>query len=205
MQNVFVAGTDTSAVTVTWAMTALMKSPSILKRLQTEIRQVMGKKQTIDEDDIDKLPYLKATVKEAMRLFPAVPLLVPRETLEKCNLGGYEIPAKTMVYVNAWGIGRDPKVWENPDEFLPDRFLNSSIDVKGQDFQLIPFGSGRRGCPGYSMGLLTVHLLLANLLHSFDWELPPGVKKEDIDTESLPGLAISKKNALKLIAKIPSA
>ncbi|CAI9099143.1 OLC1v1035920C1 [Oldenlandia corymbosa var. corymbosa] len=204
LMNVFIAGTDTSAITVTWAMTALMKNPKVMKKLQAEIRELKGKREILDEEDVENLPYLNATVKETMRLFPAVPLLVPRETLETCKIDGYEIQPKTLVYVNAWGIGRDPEVWENPDEFLPDRFLNSDIDVKGQDFQLIPFGSGRRGCPGYVMGLLTVHLLLANLVNSFDWELPSGVKKEDIDLETMPGITMCKKNALKLVAKIPA-
>ncbi|XP_027173069.1 cytochrome P450 71A1-like [Coffea eugenioides] len=202
LMNVFIAGTDTSAVTVIWAMTAMIKIPTVMKKLQAEIREIMGKKQMLDEDDVQKLPYLKAVVKETFRLYPAVPLLVPRETMGKCTIDGYEIQPKTLVYVNAWGIARDPEYWENPDEFLPERFLNSTIDLKGQDFHLTPFGAGRRGCLGYSMGLATVELVLANILHSFDWELPPGVKKEDIDTDALPGITMNKKTDLRLVAKL---
>ncbi|XP_027102417.1 5-OH-xanthotoxin synthase-like [Coffea arabica] len=202
LMNVFFAGTDTSTVTVIWAMTAMMQKPTVMKKLQAEIREIMGKKQMLDEDDVQMLPYLKAVVKETFRLYPAVPLLVPRETIGKCTIDGYDIQPKTLVYVNAWGIARDPDYWENPDEFLPERFLNSTVDVRGQDFQLIPFGAGRRGCPGYPMGLVTVELVLANILHSFDWELPPGMKKEDIDTDALPGLTMNKKNDLWLVTKL---
>ncbi|CAI9099096.1 OLC1v1035867C1 [Oldenlandia corymbosa var. corymbosa] len=196
LMNVFLGGTDSSGIVVTWAMTALIKNPSVMKRLQGEIRQTMGNKEILDEDEVEKLPFLKATVKETLRLYPVAPLLMPRETLEKCKVDGYEIQP-------TWGIGRDPEIWENADEFRPDRFLNSDIDTKGQDYRYLPFGSGRRGCPGDYMGLITTHLLLANLLHSFDWELPPGIHKDDVETQSLPGFAMNKKNALKLLAKIP--
>ena len=202
-QNIFVAGTDTGAATIVWAMTALMKNPSKLKRLQVEIRDFAGKNGigTIGEDDVEELHYLKAVIKEAMRLYPPVPLLVPRETIERCNIEGYEIQPKTLVHVNAWAIARDPECWENPDEFLPERFLDSDIDVKGKDFELIPFGAGRRGCPGISLGLATVELALANLLYSFDWELPSGMKIQDIDTDVSPGITMHKKHALCLVAK----
>ncbi|XP_027083587.1 5-OH-xanthotoxin synthase-like [Coffea arabica] len=202
LMDVFFAGTDTSAVIIIWAMTAMMKKPTVMRKVQAEIRGIIGKKQMLDEDDVQNLPYLKAVVEETFRLYPALPLLVPRETIAKCTIDGYEIQPETLVYVNAWGIARDPDYWENPDEFLPERFLNSTLDVNGQDFHLIPFGAGRRGCPGYSMGKGTVELALANILHSFDWELPPGVKKEDIDTDALPGITMCKKNDLRLVAKL---
>ncbi|XP_073026220.1 cytochrome P450 83B1-like [Primulina eburnea] len=201
LMNVFVAGTDTSASTIVWAMTVLIKKPQTMKKAQEEVRNVVGTKGNVDEDDIQKLPYLKAIIKETLRLFPPVPLSVPRETLEKCTIDGYEIPAKTMVYVNTHAIGLDPEYWENPNEFMPDRFLNSTIDYKGQDFGLLPFGSGRRGCPGMNLGIATVELALANLLYSFDWELPHGMKEEDVDMEVSPGLATSKKNDLCLVGK----
>ncbi|CAN0908278.1 Cytochrome P450 71A1 [Linum grandiflorum] len=130
-----------------------------------------------------------------MRLQPVVPFLIPRESTESCNLGGYIIPSKTVVYVNAWAIG------QNPQQFKPERFLGNSIDVKGVDFELIPFGAGRRICPAIHMGLSTVELSLANLLYAFDWEMPTDVRSEDLDMEVSPGLAMHKKNALCLIAK----
>ncbi|XP_022841925.1 cytochrome P450 71A1-like [Olea europaea var. sylvestris] len=108
--------------------------------------------------------------------------------MKSCIIQRYEIQPRTLVYINAWGIARDPEYWENPMEFWPERFLNSAVDIKGQDFGLIPFGSGRRNCPGMSLGLVTVELALANLLYSFDWELPRRMKAEDIDSDVLPGI-----------------
>ncbi|KAJ0024127.1 hypothetical protein Pint_09095 [Pistacia integerrima] len=201
LMNVFVAGTDTSAATVVWAMTYLMKNPRIMKKVQEEIRSVVGNKGFVDEDDVQDLPYLKAVVKETMRLQPTVPFLVPRETIEKCIIEGYEIPAKTLVLVNTWAIGRDPEAWENPEEFYPERFIGSSIDFKGQHFELIPFGAGRRVCPGLYMGIATVDLALANLLFKFDWEMVAGMRTEDLDFDVLPGITMHKKNALRLMAK----
>lgn len=199
MQNVFVAGTDSSAAAVVWAMTYLMKNPRVMKKAQKEIRSLIGNdKGFVDEDDVQKLTYLKAIVKETMRLQPVGPLLVPRETIENCIVDGYEIAAKTTVYVNAWAIGRDPEVWKNPEEFDPDRFIESPIDFKGQHYELIPFGSCRRICPGMLMGVATLELSLANLLYKFNWEV---IKKEDLCTDSLPGLAMHKKNPLWLMPR----
>ncbi|CAN1819146.1 Cytochrome P450 83B1 [Linum perenne] len=195
LMNVFIGGTDTSAAAVVWAMTYLMKNPLTMEKAQKEVRNAI-------EEDIQQLSYLKAVVKETMRLQPAVPFLIPRESTQSCNLGGYVIPAKTVVYINTWAIGRDPEAWgENPEEFKPERFLGKSTDVKGLDFELIPFGAGRRICPGIHMGLSTVELSLANLLYAFDWEMPTGVKSEDLDMDISPGLAMHKKNALCLMAK----
>ncbi|XP_022764379.1 cytochrome P450 83B1-like [Durio zibethinus] len=201
LMNVFVGGTDTSAATVIWAMTFLMKNPRSMKKVQEEIRNLNGNKGFVDEDDIQGLPYLKAVIKETFRLQPTAPLLVPRETIGKCNIAGYEIPAKTLVFVNAWAVGRDPEAWENPGEFYPERFIGSSIDFKGHDFGLIPFGAGRRSCPGIHMGVATVELALANLLCKFDWEMPVGTDKDDLDFDVIPGLAMHKKNALFLVAR----
>ncbi|KAK2660685.1 hypothetical protein Ddye_007218 [Dipteronia dyeriana] len=201
LMNVFVAGTDTGAASVIWSMTYLMKNPRVMKKVQEEVRNLVGAKGFVDEDDVERLSYLKDVVKETMRLQPTVPLLVPRETTEKCILEGYEIPAKTLVFVNTWAIGRDPEVWENPEEFYPERFDGSSIDIKGQHFELTPFGAGRRICPGMHMGIATVELALANLLYKFDWEMPVGIKKEDLDFDVLPGITMHKKNVLRLIAK----
>ncbi|KAF2324667.1 hypothetical protein GH714_016134 [Hevea brasiliensis] len=144
LMNAFVGGTETSAATVVWAMTLLMKNSIAMKKAQEEVRKLIGMKGFVEEEDTEQLPYLKAVIKETMR----APLLIPRESCENCILGGYDIPAKTVVYVNTWAIGRDPDIWENPEEFDPERFINSSIDLKGQDFELIPFGAGRRICPG---------------------------------------------------------
>ncbi|KDP36955.1 hypothetical protein JCGZ_08246 [Jatropha curcas] len=203
LMNVFVAGTDTSAATVIWAMGFLMRNPEAMRKAQKEIRNTIGEKGFVNEDDVQQMPYLKAVVKETMRLQPTVPLLVPRETVQDCTLGGFHIPAKSLVHVNAWAIGRDPEVWEKPLEFYPDRFLNSNVDMKGQDYELIPFGGGRRICPGIFMGIANVELSLANLLYKFDWEMPAGMKREDIDIDDvLPGIAVRKRDHLLLVAKI---
>lgn len=201
LMNVLIGGTDTVATVIVWTMTALMQNPDIREKVQAEIRQLVRKKGIVDEDDIQQLPYLKAVIKETLRFYPPAPLLVPRETIQECTIDGYQIQPNSVVYFNAWAIGRDPENWKSPDEFLPERFLDSNTDYKGQEFEFIPFGAGRRGCPGVSMGMATVELALANLLYSFDWELPSGMNKEDIDTEGSAGLAMHKKVPLCLVAK----
>ncbi|PIN04571.1 hypothetical protein CDL12_22893 [Handroanthus impetiginosus] len=205
--DVYFASTDTIATTMIWAMTVLIKNPSAMKKAQVELRASLGKKQMVEEKDlaIARPPYLDAVIKEAIRLYSTLPLLVPRETIQKCTIDGFEIPEKTLVHVNAWAISKDPEQWENPNEFLPERFLEggkcSSRDLKGQDYRFIPFGAGRRICPGMTMAMATVETVLANLLYLFDWELPAGVKKEDVDNDISPGMTLHKKNPLYLVAK----
>ncbi|KAI8524657.1 hypothetical protein RHMOL_Rhmol13G0165000 [Rhododendron molle] len=202
LQDIFTAGTDTSAATLVWAMTELVKNPNTMEKAQQEIRNIAGNNgSTIHENDLQESCYLQAVIKETMRLHPPAPLLVPHETTQKCNIFEYEIPPKTVVHVNAWAIGRDPDSWENPDKFLPERFIGNSIDFRGRDFELIPFGAGRRGCPGLHMGVATVEFALANLLYWFNWELPDGMKQEDIDTDVKPGITMHKKNPLCLMPR----
>nr|XP_043637495.1 cytochrome P450 71A1-like [Erigeron canadensis] len=200
LMNILLGGTETSASTVIWAMTLLMKNPESLKKVQQEVRNVIGNKGKVHEDDLYKLTYLKAVIKETLRLYPVAPLLVAHESRERCVLDRYEIPKKTLVYVNVWAVGRDPKYWEKPEEFNPDRFIGSNIDYKGSYFELIPFGSGRRGCPGMSMGATTIEVALSNLLYSFDWQVPEA--KMEIDTLMSPGTVTHKKNALQLVASV---
>lgn len=201
LQNIITGGTDTSSAVLVWALTALINKPLIMKKVQSEIRNLAGdKKDAIDEEDIAKLPYLRALVKETLRLYPPAPLLPPRETIKKCCLNGYDIEPGTMVYLNAGSIARDEKTWKNPDEFSPERFLESDIDIRGRDPEVIPFGIGRRGCPGTAMGTSTVEIALANVLYKFDWELPDGVKY--VDFEALPGMTMHKKNDLLLLPKL---
>ncbi|MED6170195.1 hypothetical protein PIB30_028581 [Stylosanthes scabra] len=199
--DTLVAATDTTAATIVWAMTALIKNPRVMKKVQKEIRDFGGQKDFLEEDDIQKCSYFKLVMKETLRLHLPAPLLVQKETNKTCIIEGYEIPNKTIVYVNAWAIHRDPEAWKDPDEFCPERFLDNDIDFLGQNFEFIPFGAGRRICPGMHMALASLDLILANLLYSFDWELPEGMKKEDIDTQVLPGLTQHKKNPLYLVAK----
>nr|GEY46750.1 cytochrome P450 71A1-like [Tanacetum cinerariifolium] len=200
LMNILLGGTETSASTGVWAMTLLMKNPESLKKVQLEVRNAIGNKGRVHEDDLHRLDYLKAVIKETLRLYPVAPLLVPRESRDRCVLDGYEIPKKTLVYVNALAVGRDPKCWERPEEFEPERFIGSDIDYKGSDFELIPFGSGRRGCPGMSLGAKTVEVALSNLLYAFDWQLPEGMS--EIDTLTTPGTVSHKRTPLRLEAKL---
>ncbi|XP_010248827.1 PREDICTED: cytochrome P450 71A1-like [Nelumbo nucifera] len=197
--DMFVAGTDTTSATLEWAMTELARHPDVMKKAQTEVRSVFGSKGRVEEGDLQQLVYMKAVIKETLRLHPPAPLLVPRESIEKCVLDGYEIPAKTRVFINTYAIGRDPLSWEHPLEYNPERFIGTNIDVKGQDFELLPFGGGRRGCPGYSFGLATIEIALARFLYHFDWALPNGVTADDVDLTEIFGLATRKKVALLLV------
>ncbi|XP_021729908.1 cytochrome P450 83B1-like [Chenopodium quinoa] len=201
LMNMFVGGSDTNSAMVVWAMTELIKSPTAMKKVQKEIRNSAKNKDYISADDLPKLEYFKAVVKETLRLRPPVPMLIVRKTLKKCTIEGYDILPKTLVFVNVWTIGRDPEYWKNPEIFMPERFMGSSIDYKGQNFEFIPFGAGRKMCPGMLLAVANFELALANLLFSFDWELPAGMKIQDIDTDTLPGLTMNKKNPLCLVAR----
>ncbi|KAL6909559.1 hypothetical protein ACP4OV_001840 [Aristida adscensionis] len=199
LSNVFTASVDTSSVTMVWAMAELMRNPHMLKKVQEEVRAVVGNKERVQLEDVPKLKYLKMVVKETLRLHPAVPLLLPRETLRHVDICGYNVPAKTRLFVNAWAIGRDPASWDNPEEFNPDRFEGKDVDFNGTHFELVPFGAGRRMCPGMAMGVATMEFTLANLLYCFDWELPEGVRSEDISMEEAGGLTVHKKTPLILV------
>ncbi|GMN49062.1 hypothetical protein TIFTF001_018229 [Ficus carica] len=201
--NMFLGGVDTAAITMVWAMAELAKKPSLMKKAQDEVRNCIGNKGKVTESDIEHLHYLKMIIKETFRLHPPAPLLVPRESMSHFKVNGYEIYPKTLIQVNAWAIGRDPASWKDPEEFIPERFMDSHIDIKGQHFELLPFGSGRRVCPAIYMGTTTVELGLANLLYSFDWELPSGMKEEDINMEESTGLSLTlnKRTPLKLVPK----
>ena len=180
-QDIFIAGVSTSAFTMIWAMTELIRNPRVMKKVQDEIQtNLEDNKERITEQDLTKLHYFKLVVKEVFRLHPAVPFLLPRETIAQVKIQGYDIPTKTQIMINVYAIARDPKLWTNPDEFNPDRFLDSSVDYKGLNFELLPFGSGRRICPGMAMGITLVELGLLNLLYFFDWGLPEEVEAERI-------------------------
>ena len=183
-----------------WTLSELIRNPEAMKRAREEVREVAKKKEMVEESDLSRLVYLKLVVKEALRVHPPAPLLLPRETTETCMIKGYEIPAKTRVFINAKTIAMDPTCWENPNEFLPERFLDSPIDFRGQHFEMLPFGAGRRGCPGVNFAMPLIELALANLLFHFDWELPHGLKREDLDMEEAFGITMHKKAPLSLEA-----
>ncbi|KAL8118417.1 cytochrome P450 736A117-like [Apium graveolens] len=199
--DVLAAGTDTTFTVLEWTMAELLRHPQVMKKVQKELRLIFkNKSDIIAQDDYEKMPYLKAVIKETLRVYPPVPLLVPRKARNNVNVMGYDIVAGTTVIINVYAIGRDPSLWDEPDEFRPERFLNSTIDFRGHDFQLIPFGAGRRSCPGISFAMVTNELVLANLLHKFYWELPNGTKGKDLDMTETTGLAIHKKGPLLAVA-----
>ncbi|KAH7858462.1 hypothetical protein Vadar_024095 [Vaccinium darrowii] len=195
--DAFAGGTDTTSAALEWVMSELLKHPQVMKKLQAEVRGIAQHNQSITEDDLDQMPYLKAVIKETLRLHPPVPLLVPRESTKDVQVMGYDIAAGTRVIVNAWSIGQDPASWDEPEEFRPERFLNSSVDFRGHDFELIPFGAGRRGCPGIQFAAIVNELALAKLVHKFDFALPDGA---DLDVTEVAGLTIHRKFPLLLVA-----
>ncbi|KAK9088009.1 hypothetical protein Syun_030403 [Stephania yunnanensis] len=199
MMDVFIGGTDTTATTIEWAMAELVKNPNTMKKAQAEVRKIVGKKRKVQEEDIQQMEYLKCVIKETLRLHSPGPLLVPRESVTSTQIEGYTIPPKTRLYINAWAIQRDPMKWDRADEFVPERFSESTIDFRGQDFEYLPFGSGRRGCPGMSFAIAVVELALAKLLYWFDWELPNGELKEMLDMTESFGLSVNKKIPLHLL------
>ncbi|KAH9297703.1 hypothetical protein KI387_029385 [Taxus chinensis] len=185
--DILSAGIETSSTTIEWAMSELLRNPHVMVKAQQEIDLVVGKHRFIKESDVIRCEYLQCIVKETFRLHPPVPLL-RHESMEECNVDGYYIPLKTMLLVNVWAIGRHESVWEDPLQFKPERFLRNTMDVKGQDFELIPFGTGRRMCPGLLMGLTVVELTLAQLIHCFDWSVDGEVNMDEFS-----GLTVPKK------------
>lgn len=197
VMTMIIAGIDTSSTSVEWAMSELLKHPRVMKKLQDELESVVGMKRKVEETDMEKLLYLDLVVKETLRLYPVVPLLVPRECREDVTIDGYFIKKNSRVIVNAWAVGRDPKVWsDNAEMFYPERFTNNNVDIKGFDFRLIPFGSGRRGCPGIHLGLTTVKIVLSQLVHCFNWELPSGMSPDELDMTEKFGLTMPRSKHL---------
>ncbi|XP_021728617.1 cytochrome P450 76AD1-like [Chenopodium quinoa] len=198
--DLFTAGTDTSSSTLEWAITELLRNPEKMKKAQTELEQVFGKHEFIQESDLSNLPYIQAIVKETFRLHPPTPFLIPYKAEKPVELGKYFVPINAHVWVNVWFIGRNPSVWTNPLLFSPERFLNKEINVRGRHFELIPFGAGRRICPGLPLAYRMVHLMLASLLHSFNWKYHGTNSYKDIDVEEKFGITLQKAQPLQAIA-----
>ncbi|KAI9071561.1 hypothetical protein K1719_023536 [Acacia pycnantha] len=181
--DIFVGGTETSSTTVVWAMSEMLKQPKILEKSQAEVRRVFKGKAYVDGTELHQLEYLQCVIKETLRLHPPGPLLIPRKNNETSVINGYKIPANTKILVNAWALGRDPKYWSEAEEFKPERFIDGSdyYNFRGTRFEYIPFGSGRRICPGIAFATPNVELPLASLLYHFDWKLPNRMGSEEFD------------------------
>ncbi|KAH7842784.1 hypothetical protein Vadar_009245 [Vaccinium darrowii] len=196
------AGIDTTIISIEWAMVELIKNPRVQQKAQEELDRAIGYERVMTESDFPNLPYLRCVVKEAERLHPPLPLMLPHKANSNVKIGGYDIPKGSIVHVNVWAMGRDPKIWKNPTEFRPERFLEEDVDMKGHDFRLLPFGAGRRVCPGAQLGINLMTSMLGHLLHHFSWSLPEGVKSEEIDMSGNPGIMSFMRTPLQAVAKL---
>uniref|UniRef100_A0ACD5WVA8 Uncharacterized protein n=1 Tax=Avena sativa TaxID=4498 RepID=A0ACD5WVA8_AVESA len=200
------AGGEASWATLEWAMSELMRNPRVLHKAQAEVRGMFqGRRQCrlADGDVLGRLSYLQLVIKETLRLHPPVPFLLPRQCREPCQLMGYPVPEGTKVLVNAWALGRDAAYWERAEEFEPERFEAAAMDYKGAtNFEYIPFGGGKRMCPGVALSMANMELLLASLLYHFDWELPVGVRPEEIDMTEAFGITLQRKTKLVMRATL---
>ncbi|KAJ4835148.1 hypothetical protein Tsubulata_033457, partial [Turnera subulata] len=200
-EDLIAGGTESTAVTAEWALAELLRKPEIFDKATEELDRVIGKERWVEEKDIVNLPYVDAIIKETMRLHNVSPLLVPRLAREDVQIAGYDIPKGTRVMVNVWTIGRDPKLWDKPEEFIPERFIGKKVELQGQNIELIPFGAGQRICVGHPFGLKVIQSNVANLLHGFKWKLPSGMKKEELDMEEVFALSTPKKIPLVALNK----
>jgi len=194
-----IASMDTSSTAIDWIFTELLRHPKVIKKLQKELEQIVGMNRMVEESDLEKLEYLDMVIKEGFRLHPVAPLLIPHESIEDCTIDGFDIPKGSRLLVNTWAIGRDREIWSEPEKFMPERFVGSNIDLRGHNFQLLPFGSGRRSCPGLQLGLTTVRLVLAQMVHCFDWKLPNGMMPNDLDMTEKFGLVMTRAQHLMVI------
>lgn len=197
----FTAGTDTTTSTLEWAMAELLHNPHCLSKVQAELRAIIDAGKKVEEENLDDLPYLKAVIKETLRLHPPLPFLVPHKAMDSCKMLGFHIPKETQILVNVWAIGRDPKKWKKPHEFKPERFMEAETiaNFKGHHFEFIPFGSGRRMCPAVPLAERVLPLALGSVLHSFNWVLGGKMKAEEMDMRERMGITLKKDVPLKAI------
>lgn len=180
-------------------MAELLRNPDKLAKAQAEIRKLVLEKRVVEEADIPRLPYLQAVVKETFRLHPVAPLLLPRKAQQEVEIASFTIPKDAQVMINTWAMGRDPRNWENPESFEPERFLGSEIDVKGRSFELIPFGGGRRICPGIPLAMRVMHLILGSLISFFDWKVEDGF---EVNMEDKFGITLEMARPLRAIPSL---
>lgn len=200
------AGMDTTSISVEWAMAELVRNPRVQQKAQEELDRVIGSERIMTESDFSKLPYLQSVAKEALRLHPPTPLMLPHKANTNIKIGGYDVPKGSIVHVNVWAIARDPATWQEPLEFRPERFLEDDVDMKGHDFRLLPFGAGRRICPGAQLAINLVTSMLGHLLHHFTWAPPAGVRPEELDMAENPGMVTYMKTPLQAVPtpRLPS-
>ncbi|KAJ1275973.1 hypothetical protein BS78_05G178100 [Paspalum vaginatum] len=206
VMDVFGAAVDTQTITLQWAMAELMANPRVMEKAQLEIRHVLAGQESVQEAALRDLRYLKAVIKETLRLHPPTALIFRLCLEDGQKVQGYDVPKGTILVTNAWAISRDPKHWEDPESFVPERFQGErDLDLGGSNFSFMPFGSGRRICPGIDFAQANIEIALASLLYHFDWELPPGVKEEDIDMAEVFGITVKRKADLVLrpVPRIP--
>ncbi|TMW94416.1 hypothetical protein EJD97_010308 [Solanum chilense] len=198
--DLLAGGTDSPITILEWAMSELVRQPEIMKKVQLELGEVIGKGKQVEESNIPKLPYLQFIVKETLRMHPPTPFLIPRKVVEQdVELCNYIIPKDSLILVNVWAIGRDPTFWKDPLVFRPERFQNLEVDVRGQDFELIPFGAGRRICPSLPLAMRLVQTMLGSLLNSFNWKLEGDIEPKDLDMEETFSFISSKAHPLRVI------
>ncbi|XP_074308788.1 cytochrome P450 81Q32-like [Silene latifolia] len=198
IQVLLLAGTDTSAGTIEWALSLMLNNPATLKKAQDEIDQQVGHDRLVEESDLTHLPYLRCIIYETLRLYPAAPLLIPHESSESCTVAGYTIPPGTMLLINVWAIQNDPKLWTEPKEFIPERFEGVDKEDEQMKYKFMPFGCGRRSCPGEGLAMRIVGLTLGLLLQCFDWERPG---PELIDLGVKTGLSMPKAEPLRAMCQ----
>ncbi|KAJ9540446.1 hypothetical protein OSB04_026952 [Centaurea solstitialis] len=199
VMDALAGGIDSTVVAMVWAMSEIVRNGRVMQKLQNEIRNCTGRIEKVKEMDVTKMKYLKMVVKETLRLHPPAPLLVPHESIGHCKIGGYDVFPKTTILINGWGIGRDRNTWgENAGEFYPERFDDDENENVEVDFEMIPFGGGRRTCPAIKTAPATVELVIANLLYWFDWEVPKG-NDESLNLEEKGSLVVHKKYPLCLV------
>ncbi|KAK1382438.1 trimethyltridecatetraene synthase-like [Heracleum sosnowskyi] len=205
-QDLIAGGIESAATSLEWGLSEMLKNPKIFETATEELDRVIGQERWVEEKDIQNLPYIEAISKEIFRVHPVAPLLAPHMAMEDCKISDYDILKGTIVLINTWTIERDPNIWPDPYEFRPERFMGVDIDVTGRDFRILPFGSGRRRCPGYSLGLKLIQLNLANILHGFSWKLPENMKAEELNMEETYGLSVPRKVPLVAVAepRLPS-
>ncbi|KAI3851510.1 hypothetical protein MKW92_008350 [Papaver armeniacum] len=205
IQDMIAAATDTSSVTNEWAMAEVIKHPRVLLKIQEELDSVVGRDRMVTESDLSHLNYLRCVVRETFRMHPAGPFLIPHESVKATNINGYHIPEKTRVFINTHALGRNSRIWDNVNEFRPERHLledGSRVEIShGGDFRILPFSAGKRRCPGAPLGVFFVLMGLARLFHCFDWGPPDGLQPEDIDTTEVYGMTMPKAKPLIAVAK----